>query len=78
MINISRLTKPDIGKWVEYDSGVEWEKPQVGKIKNWNSTLIFVVFKCAGRWTNFMKYTGQGVFPEKLKFKQGKTPDDKY
>lgn len=64
MIDLAKLTKDDIGKWVEYRGSVgEREK---GKIKSWNNRFIFVVYKCAGEWRRFQDFTGQATMPSDL------------
>jgi len=69
MINIKKLTNNDIGKWVIYNPGYKKEK---GKIKSWNDTFIFVVYKCADDWNNFIDYTGCATNPKDLRFDDGK------
>jgi len=66
MIDITKLKKQDIGKWVEYQ-GCAGEKER-GKIKSWNNKSIFVVYKCAGNWNRFQDYTGVATKPEDLIF----------
>lgn len=63
MIDISRLTSSDIGRWVEYTP-----KNERGKIKSWNDSGIFVVYDCAGEWSNFKDYTAAHTRPEDLVF----------
>ena len=66
MIDIIKLTKKDIGKWVEYQ-GYANEKER-GKIKSWNNKYIFVVYNCAGNWSRFQDYTSVATKPENLIF----------
>jgi hypothetical protein len=65
MIDIAKLIKEDIGKWVVYKPELENEK---GKIKSFNleTGWIFVVYKCAGEWHRFQDFTGQATKPEDL------------
>lgn len=66
MIDISKLTDADIGRWVVYDgpSGAD-----MGKIKSWNDTGIFVVYDAASAWDgSWMDYTAQHTRPEDLRF----------
>lgn len=64
MIEISRLTPGDIGRWVEYHgSGGEKER---GKIKSWNDRYIFVVYKCNNEWQRFQDFTGCATNPRDL------------
>jgi len=66
MIDISKLKKKDIGRFVEYRSpGYENEK---GRIKSWNERFIFVVYKCDNQWNRFQDFTAQATTPENLYF----------
>lgn len=66
MIDIVKLRKSDIGKWVEYrGSAGEIER---GKLKSWNDKYIFVVYKCAGEWDRFQEFTGVATSPKDLIF----------
>ena len=65
MIDIAELTKEDIGKWVIYENSFKKDK---GRIKSWNDTFIFVVFKCNHQWDKFQEYTGCCTKPEDLDF----------
>ena len=56
MIDIKSLTKDDVSKWVRYIK--DNRKSELGKIKSWNKTFVFVVYKCSGDWNNFKNYTG--------------------
>ncbi len=70
MIDITKLKWPeDVGRWVEYDNG--FRPVERGRIKNWSSNTIFVVFECGDDWFNFDKYTGAGCPPEALDFMPG-------
>ena len=66
MIDIKKLSKNDIGKWVIYTAS--HGKEDIGKIKAWSDKHIFVVFNCASEWSNFENYTGQATKPEDLIF----------
>jgi len=71
MIDITKLKKEDIGKWVEYiGTFAEYQEHLIekGKIKSWNNKYIFVVYKCAGNWNRFQDYTGVATNPERLMF----------
>lgn len=66
MLDISKLTQKDIGKWVRYlyfDGTTE-----LGKIKSYNSKHVFVVYKCANEWDRFKAYTGVATSPGDLVF----------
>ena len=64
MINIKNLTNADIGRFVIYTD----EKR--GKIKNWNTTYIFVVYNCSNEWDNYKNYTAAATCPADLKFEE--------
>jgi len=66
MIDINKLTKDDIGKWVVYKSKLENEK---GRIKSWNDKCIFVVYASNNEWDNYQNYTGCSTNPEDLYLK---------
>lgn len=69
MIEISKLTDKDIGRWVEYRRNYpERVHIETGKIKSWNDTYIFVVYKCNGEWHRFKDFTGVSTNPEDLFF----------
>jgi len=64
MIEIKSLKQTDIGKWVEYrGTGGEHE---LGRIKSWNDTYIFVVYHYDNNWMRFRQYTGASTRPEDL------------
>lgn len=66
MINIKELTGTDIGRWVTYYP--PFQKPEQGRIKSWNTTYIFVVYKCGEDWDNYQHYTAAATPPNALKF----------
>ncbi len=66
MIDIAKLDKADVGKWVEYRSGIPNKIPEKGKIKSWNDKFIFVVYKCDNNWDRFQDYTGCATEPKDL------------
>lgn len=66
MIDIAQLRKFHIGKWVEYKgTGGEVER---GRLKSWNNSFIFVVYKCNGEWNRFKDFTGVPTRPQDLRF----------
>lgn len=66
MIDIAELRPEDIGRWVEYKGGAgETER---GRIKSWNNSFIFVVYKCGGEWDRFQDFTGAATNPQDLRF----------
>ena len=66
MIDISKLKKKDVGRFVEYRGGAsEREK---GRIKSWNDKFIFVVYKCDNQWSRFQDFTAAATSPEDLHF----------
>jgi hypothetical protein len=67
MIHIHDLSLGDIGRWVEYRSH---NRVEFGRLKSWNNSFIFVVFKCDEQWDRYWDFTGQSVNPEDLEFKE--------
>jgi hypothetical protein len=74
MIDISKLTRDDIGRWVKFKgfSG----KEEIGKLKFWNDRYIFVVFHCDDNWGNYADYTGESVNSCNLEFYDEKTEEE--
>lgn len=68
MIDISKLTDEDVGRWVVYTDGVG--DTERGKIKSWNDSGIFVVYDAAGNWDadHWKDYTAAHTRPEDLQF----------
>ena len=66
MIDIRDLTDEDYGRWVVYTDGLKEE--QLGRIKSWNDTWIFVVYHCADEWDNYRDYTAAATDPNDLRF----------
>lgn len=66
MIDIAKLTKKDVGRWVEYRPS--YGDPERGKIKSWNDSGIFVVYNTGGNWDDFMDYTGAHTNKSDLHF----------
>ena len=64
MIDITKLTDKDIGKWVIYISG--YGKEEKGKLKSWNDKYIFVVYHCANQWDRFQDFTAAATNPRDL------------
>lgn len=64
-IDINKLTKEDIGKWVRYTST---PKDEAGRIKSWNEKWVFVVYKCDGDWDDYKNYTAAATDPKDLTF----------
>lgn len=58
MIEISELTSKDIGRWATYTPSAG--PSERGRIKDWNGTYIFVVYKCDGRWADSLPERRQG------------------
>ena len=66
MIDIPKLKRDHIGRWVLYTPGHgEVEK---GRFKWWNDKFIFVVYNCDAKWDLFLGYTGNATSPENLRF----------
>ena len=66
MIDINKLTKKDVGRWVIYSNGFKEEE---GKIKSWNDVFIFVVYHCDDNWDKYQDYTGCATEGRHLAFK---------
>ncbi len=66
-IRIQELTESDVGRWVKYCPR-HYPVAEVGRIKSWNKTWIFVVYNCDNDWDNFENYTGAATSPEELVF----------
>ncbi len=66
MIRIKDLTTANIGSWVLYRR--LGRGPELGRIKYWNSALVFVVYRCDNQWDRFLEFTPEGTFPEDLEF----------
>ena len=65
-INICDLKESDIGQWVQYESYNR--NIEQGRIKSWNETFIFVVYKCNNEWDRFQDFTAQATNPNDLAF----------
>ena len=63
MIDIKSLKESDKGRWVEY-----WPNKEKGRIKSWNKSFIFVVYKCGEDWDNYQNYTAASTHPKDLNF----------
>lgn len=74
-IDISTLTAEDKGRWVEYQSSTG--DKERGRIKSWNTKVVFVVYKCDGVWDNFRNYTAAATNPKELNFVEAKNGKDK-
>ena len=65
-IEITSLTKADVGRWVSYLPS--HGKPEFGRIKGWGTTTVFVVY-CLGKYAKrWQDYTGAATNPEDLVF----------
>lgn len=64
-INHRELTESDKGRWVEY-----WPSSEKGRIKSWNKSFVFVVYKCGGNWNDYQNYTAASTHPKSLRFLQ--------
>lgn len=67
MIDIEALTEEDIGKWVVYTDVLG--SKEYGRLKSYNRTNIFVVFKCNNNWDDYQNYTGCSCNPNDLNFR---------
>ena len=68
MIHIKKLKFFHAGRYVVFDDGIR--EKQIGRIKRWNDTWIFVVYKCGEDWEDFKDYTACATKPEDLDFCQ--------
>jgi len=66
MIDIATLKREHIGRWVLYTA--HHGETEKGRLKSWNDTNIFVVYKCDNQWSRFKDYTGCATRPEDLRF----------
>lgn len=68
MIELHKLSREDIGRWVIYKDGLE--KTERGKLKSWNDTFIFVVYNANENWDgdHWKDYTAAATRPEDLEF----------
>jgi len=66
MIDVFKLTKADIGRWVKFKCGNFDE--QLGRIKSWDGYHIFVVYYCDGDWENYANYTAVRTHGSRLEF----------
>jgi len=75
MLDLSKLTEEDIGRWVrysvlDYKGNLLYES--FGRIKTWNERYVFVVYERPGRDMNrFMQYAPQATCPDDLEFVEG-------
>ena len=69
MVDIAKLRKEDIGKWVLYTPF--YGSAEKGRIKSWNDKWIFVVYNCAGEWDKFQDYTGAATNSKDLRYLKG-------
>ena len=65
-MDIQNLKKADIGKRVKYTPLAG--EPEVGRIKSWNDSWVFVVYNCAGNWADYQDYTAAATNPKDLIF----------
>ena len=75
MIELDKLTKKDVGRWVLYTAPCG--TLDVGRIKSWNDKYVFVTYECDGHWDNFEEYTGGSTNPKDLKFIEVQTRVDR-
>ena len=62
----ANLKPSDVGRWVKYYPGVG--EPEFGRIKSWGPNVVFVVYKCDGKWDNYDEYTAAATWPGDLEF----------
>ena len=61
-MNIKTMRKSHVGRFVKY-----LPTGEMGRIKSWNDSYIFVVFNCDDSWYDYEKYTAQSCLPSDLK-----------
>lgn len=66
MIDETKLTDEDIGRWVLYEEFVG--KKKKGRIKSWTFGCIYVVYKCDGEWDRFQDFTAFATPPSRATF----------
>lgn len=67
MIKIKQLTDADKGRWVTYRA-TGGDKVELGRIKSWNKTVVFVVYACDDDWDRYKDFTGAATDPDDLEF----------
>jgi hypothetical protein len=69
-IKIDQLTDADVGRWVRYRS---WggDKVELGRIKSWNDSGIFVVYNEPARLDGWQNYTAAHTDAQDLEFTDG-------
>lgn len=72
MIDLSKLTEKDIGRWVLYEDDLG--SKDKGRIKSWNIEYIFVVYKCNEQWDRFQEFTAIATHPRHLSFEPKPEP----
>ena len=68
MIDITKLSTADIGRWVTYS--VCRSHCDYGRIKSWNKQFVYVVFRCGNDWDNFADYAAAPTLAEHLEFEE--------
>jgi hypothetical protein len=66
MIDILDLKPKDVGRFVDYRNANG--KVERGKIKSWNESFIFVVYKSDGEWNHSKYFTAEATIPKDLTF----------
>lgn len=59
----SELRPEDIGRWVTY-----WPTGEKGRIKSWNNSFVFVVYRCDDNWSDYANYTAASTHPAAIEF----------
>jgi hypothetical protein len=69
------LTQKDIGRWMIYTPpySINGEGCIKGRLKQYNASYCFVVFKCDGNWLRYWEYTGVCCSPRSLEFETFET-----
>jgi hypothetical protein len=72
-LQIDQLSDKDRGRWVEYCSTTG--QRERGRIKSWDRSFVFVVFRCDGRWDEYKNFTASATLPEEILFVTGPISD---
>ena len=63
MIDTKTLTPEHIGRYVRYEPTGE-----IGRIRNWKGSLIFVVYHCNDEWDRYQEFTAAQTHASSLEW----------
>jgi hypothetical protein len=66
VIDITKLTESDKGRWVRYTPSAG--PRECGRIKSWNEKWIFVVYNSDGNFDRYEEYTACATDSAQLEF----------